>query len=99
MRQPKILWSGSPSIPPEHFLTPYPDRISGKFTLVEVTMFAGRSRDIKRRLYNAIVSGLGDIGVPADEVLIVIHEPPMENWGISGGIPASEVDVGFEVEI
>jgi hypothetical protein len=32
-------------------------------------------------------------------VLIVLHEPPMESWAVSGGIPASEVDVGFKVDI
>jgi hypothetical protein len=32
-------------------------------------------------------------------VLVVLHEPPRENWAVSGGIPASEVDLGFEVDI
>ena len=36
--------------PPEQFSLPYPDRCSDRFTLVEVTMFAGRSMDAKRRL-------------------------------------------------
>lgn len=62
-------------------------------------MFAGRSMDTKRRLYRAIVEGLAVLDVPAADVLIVLHEPAMENWGIDGGTPASEVDVGFEVDI
>jgi hypothetical protein len=32
-------------------------------------------------------------------VLIVLHEQPMENWGVDGGTPANEVDVGFKVDI
>jgi phenylpyruvate tautomerase PptA (4-oxalocrotonate tautomerase family) len=62
-------------------------------------MFAGRSMDAKRRLYDAIVRRLAVLDVPASDVLIVLHEPPMENWGVNGGIPASEVDVGFKVDI
>jgi phenylpyruvate tautomerase PptA (4-oxalocrotonate tautomerase family) len=62
-------------------------------------MFAGRSMDTKRRLYDAIVHRLAPFDVPPDDVLIVLHEPPMENWGVAGGTPASEVDVGFKVDI
>jgi phenylpyruvate tautomerase PptA (4-oxalocrotonate tautomerase family) len=85
--------------PPEQFSLPYPERCSDRFTLVEVTMFAGRSMEAKRRLYDAIVRRLVALDVPASDVLVVLHEPPMENWGVNGGIPASEVDVGFKVDI
>ncbi len=81
------------------FSLPYPDRHSDRYTLVEVTMFKGRSLDTKRRLYEAIVRELASFDVPAEDVLIVLHEPAMENWGVDGGTPASEVDVGFEVDI
>jgi phenylpyruvate tautomerase PptA (4-oxalocrotonate tautomerase family) len=70
-----------------------------RFTLVEVTMFAGRSSDAKRRLYRAVVTNLGRLGVPAPDVLIVLHEVPLENWGVHGGTPASDVDLGFEVGV
>jgi phenylpyruvate tautomerase PptA (4-oxalocrotonate tautomerase family) len=84
--------------PREQFSVPYPDRCSDRFTLVEVTMFAGRSMDAKRRLYETIVRRLVALNVPALDVLIVLHEPPMENWAVNGGTPASEVDVGFAVD-
>ena len=85
--------------PHEQFLLPYPDHHSERYTLVEITMFAGRSLDTKRRLYDAIIQRLATLGVPPSDVLIVLHEPPMENWAVNGGIPASEVDVGFKVDI
>jgi phenylpyruvate tautomerase PptA (4-oxalocrotonate tautomerase family) len=72
---------------------------SDRFTLVEVTMFAGRSLDAKRRLYRAVVMNLGRLGIPASDVLIVLHEVRLENWGIRGGTPASDVDLGFEVGV
>jgi phenylpyruvate tautomerase PptA (4-oxalocrotonate tautomerase family) len=70
-----------------------------RFTLVEITMFAGRSLDAKRRLYRAVVTNLGRLGIPPSDVLIVLHEVPLENWGIRGGTPASDVDLGFEVGV
>jgi phenylpyruvate tautomerase PptA (4-oxalocrotonate tautomerase family) len=83
----------------DNFARPFPERHSERFTLVVVTMFRGRSMDTKRRLYEGIVRNLGLSGVPACDISIVIHEPPMDNWGIAGGKPASEVDVGFEVDV
>ena len=62
-------------------------------------MFAGRSMDTKRRLYQALVDGLTALDVPRNDILIVLHEAPMHNWGVNGGAPASEVDVGFKVDI
>jgi phenylpyruvate tautomerase PptA (4-oxalocrotonate tautomerase family) len=71
-----------------------PPTSSDDFVLVEVTMFAGRSRQAKRRLYQALVRNFGEHGVAATDVLVVLHEPPMDNWGIRGGQMASEVDWG-----
>jgi phenylpyruvate tautomerase PptA (4-oxalocrotonate tautomerase family) len=85
--------------PREEFSLPYPDRHSDRYTLIEITMFAGRSMDTKRRLYDAIVRRLARFEVPGDDVVIVLHEPAMENWAVNGGTPANEVDVGFRVDI
>jgi phenylpyruvate tautomerase PptA (4-oxalocrotonate tautomerase family) len=30
---------------------------------------------------------------------IVLHDVLMENWGVAGGKPASEVDFGFKIEV
>jgi phenylpyruvate tautomerase PptA (4-oxalocrotonate tautomerase family) len=70
-----------------------------RYTLVEITMFSGRSANAKRALYRAIVRNLGTLGVPAADIKIVLIEVPPENWGIRGGQPASEVDLGFEIEV
>jgi phenylpyruvate tautomerase PptA (4-oxalocrotonate tautomerase family) len=76
-----------------------PPASSDNFVLVEVTMFAGRSRQAKRRLYQALVRNLGELGVAPTDVLVVLHEPPLETWGIRGGQMASEVELGFEVQV
>jgi phenylpyruvate tautomerase PptA (4-oxalocrotonate tautomerase family) len=82
---------------PTHFAVP-PGK-GPRYTLIEVTMFAGRSMEAKRSLYKAIVHNLGSLGVPAGDVKITLIEVPPENWGIRGGHPASEVDLGFEIKV
>ncbi|MBM4327129.1 MAG: tautomerase family protein [Deltaproteobacteria bacterium] len=72
---------------------------SDKCALVEITLFPGRSLEAKRKLYQLIVEKLEVLGAPRVEVKVVLYEPPMENWGIRGGFPASEVDLGFEVAV
>lgn len=84
-------------LPPEDFEVP-PSKTEG-FILVEVTMFPGRSFEAKKNLYHAVVRNLAGLGVGSNDVCVVLHEPPMENWGIRGGMPASEVTLGFEVNV
>jgi phenylpyruvate tautomerase PptA (4-oxalocrotonate tautomerase family) len=69
------------------------------FTLIDITMFPGRSKAAKGNLYQALIRRLGELGIDPMDVFIMLHEPPMENWGIRGGIPASDVDLGFKVDV
>ena len=71
-----------------------------QFTLIEITAFQGRSLEAKKSLYSAIIRNLGQLpGINGDDITIVLYEPPLENWGIRGGRPANEVDVGFEINV
>lgn len=69
-----------------------------RYTLVEIDLFSGRSLEAKKALYRAIVANLGKFGVPADHIKVLLRESVAENWGIRGGFPASEVDLGFKVD-
>ena len=82
---------------PDDFEIP-PTR-TDRFTLIEITMFPGRSMNAKRHLYQALVRNLAPLGIAPSDVFIVLHEPAMENWGVRGGLPASEVDLGFKVDV
>lgn len=82
---------------PEHFAAP--PVASENYTLVEISLFPGRSLDAKRKLYQGIVRRFGEIGISPADVRIVLYEVPMENWGIRGGVPASEVDPGFKIDV
>lgn len=68
--------------------------------IIEISMFSGRTLDTKRELYLLIVNTLQNkLGIDKSEVFILINEQPKDNWGIRGGTPASEIDLGFKVEI
>ncbi|MBX9849763.1 MAG: tautomerase family protein [Rhodocyclaceae bacterium] len=82
---------------PEHFHVP-PGK-SENYTLVEITIFSGRSIETKRALYQAIVQNLGALGIAANDIFIVLNEVALENWGIRGGVPASEVELGFKIQV
>ena len=56
-----------------------------KFTMIELTMFQGRTKEQKERIYEEIVKELYErLEIQATDVFIVIHEPPNENWGLAG---------------
>ena len=81
----------------EHFHVP-PGKTEN-YTVVEISIFAGRSLEAKRNLYQAIVRNLGVVGIAPSDILIVLHEIPLDNWGLRGGVPASEVNLGFKVDV
>ena len=82
---------------PEHFAVP--PEATENYILVELSMFPGRSLEAKRNLYQGIVKRFGEIGIEPKDIFIVLNEISRENWGIRGGVPASEVDLGFKIDV
>ena len=82
---------------PEDFIVP--PGCTENYLLIEISLFSGRSLDAKRALYKAIVARFTELGIAKGDIRIILYEVPPENWGIRGGIPASEVDLGFKVEV
>ena len=81
----------------ENFIIP--KNKSENYILIEISMFKGRTLDAKRLLYKYIVENLKKIGFNPSDIFIVLHEEDMDNWGIRGGYPASEVNLGFKVDV
>ncbi|WP_427893177.1 tautomerase family protein [Kribbella sp. GL6] len=69
------------------------------FTLVSIDCFAGRSIAAKRSLYTEIVTNLKPFGIPADHITILVRDLPTTNWGIRAGQPASDLDLGFNINV
>lgn len=82
---------------PDHFAVP--PGVSENYTVVEITLFSGRSRAAKKALYQGIVQRFGALGIAPSDVFIVLNEQPLDNWGLHGGIPASELDLGFRLDV
>ena len=56
-----------------------------KFTIVEITMFQGRTKEQKAKIYEEITKELYErLGIQPTDIFIVINEPPNENWGLAG---------------
>lgn len=72
---------------------------SDRFTRVEIMGIAARSMEAKRALYRILADKLEHLGVPRRETRFVLIEPAPENWGVNGGVPASDVDLGFKIDV
>jgi len=53
----------------------------------------------KRALHQAIVRNLAALDVPPPDIKITLIETPAENWGLRDGMPASEIDLGFKIDV
>jgi 4-oxalocrotonate tautomerase family enzyme len=72
---------------------------SGNITIIEILVFKGRSLEAKKSLYEQIVNNLSENpGVKKEDILIILNEQPLENWGLAGK-PANEMDLGFNVNV
>lgn len=55
------------------------------FTMIELTLFPGRTKAQKARAIELITKELNEkLAIPAEDVFIVINDPPLENWGFGG---------------
>jgi hypothetical protein len=76
-----------------------PSGASERYTRIEIVLFLGRSMEAKRALYRTIVDNVSALGVPGAEIKTILIEVPPEDWGLRGGLPASEIDLGFKVDV
>ena len=82
----------------EHF--EIPSTKTDRFTYIEITAFRGRSFEAKKRLYAAVAANLEkDPGIKGGDLVIVLNDPPLEHWGLKGGKPGNEVDLGFKIDV
>jgi 4-oxalocrotonate tautomerase len=58
---------------------------SEDIVIVEITLNAGRSVEIKKKLYADIAARLERAGVRPDDVLVSLIEVTKENWSFGGG--------------
>ena len=85
------------ALDPEDFMFPA-DR-SDKYTIIEVSMFEGRSVEAKKALVRALYANIErDCGIKPHDVEITITETPKANWGIRG-MPGDELALDYKVNV
>jgi phenylpyruvate tautomerase PptA (4-oxalocrotonate tautomerase family) len=69
------------------------------YTIIEISMFEGRSEATKRALIDELFRRLEqEAGVPPVSLEITITETPRVNWGIRGG-NAADLALGYRVDV
>jgi len=76
-----------------------PSNSYGKYIIFEIKMFSGRTLETKKMLYKELFALGNAIGVEDSNVNVIIEDIDKQNWGIRGGKPASEIDLGFKTNI
>ena len=85
------------ALEPEDFLFPA-DR-SADYTIVEISMFQGRTVEAKKALVRALFDNIErETGIAPQDVEITLFETPRENWGIRG-CSGDELGLGYKVEV
>ena len=75
-----------------------PDR-GTDYTIIEISIFAGRSEEARRRLIAELFDRLQqEVGIDPHSVEITITETPRVNWGIRGR-NAADLDLGYRVDV
>ncbi|KAA9394915.1 tautomerase family protein [Kocuria coralli] len=82
---------------PEDFI--YPADRGPDYTIIEVSMFEGRSEGAKRALIRELFTRLeAEAGLKPHSVEITITETPKVNWGIRG-MNAEDLALGYRVDV
>ena len=75
----------------------HPEDRSNRYTIIEISMFSGRSTETKKELIKTIFKRFNDeLGITPKDVEITIYESPQENWGIRG-MPGDELMLSYTV--
>jgi phenylpyruvate tautomerase PptA (4-oxalocrotonate tautomerase family) len=66
---------------------------------IEILMFCGRSKAVKKELFQSIVNRVSEHhSIGKECIMIVLNEQPRENWGLRGGIPGDEINFNYVIE-
>lgn len=77
----------------------YPSDRTGNYTIIEISMFEGRSIEAKKQLISLLFEKISkEINISVQDLEITIFETPKHNWGIRGK-PGDELQLGYKVEV
>ncbi|MBD2567930.1 tautomerase family protein [Anabaena lutea] len=76
----------------------YPSARSDKYTIIEFSMFEGRSVEAKKQLIRLLFERLQPLGISSQDLEITIFETPKHNWGFRG-LPGDEHELNYKVDV
>lgn len=77
----------------------FPADRSPRYTIIEISMFEGRSVAARKQLIRSLFERIRrEIGIDPQDLEITISETPRANWGIRGQ-PGDELGLGYKVEV
>ena len=85
--------------PLEHTDFYYPAGRTDKYTILEFSMFEGRSVESKKKLIRLLFERCDrDCGISPNDLEVTIFESPRHNWGFRG-LPGDEHALGYKVNV
>jgi phenylpyruvate tautomerase PptA (4-oxalocrotonate tautomerase family) len=77
----------------------YPASATPRYTIIEISMFEGRSMETKKALIRLLFERVGgQCDRLPNEMEVTITETPKHNWGFRG-LPGDEVGLSYKVEV
>jgi phenylpyruvate tautomerase PptA (4-oxalocrotonate tautomerase family) len=77
----------------------YPEGRTEQYTIIEVSMFEGRSIETKKQFIRMLFDTLHrNLHISPQDIEITIFETPRHNWGIRGA-PGDELALDYRVDI
>lgn len=77
----------------------YPAGRTEKYTIIEISMFEGRSIAAKKNLIRLLFERIEQaLGISPQDVEITMFETPRHNWGIRGQT-GDELSLNYKVEV
>ena len=77
----------------------YPAGRTERYTIIEISMFEGRSIETKKRLIRLLFERIHtEFAISSHDIEITITETPKHNWGFRGS-PGDEIALNYNVEV
>ena len=77
----------------------YPAGRTERYTVIEISMFEGRSVETKKRLIRLLFERIhAEMGISSQDVEVTITETPKHNWGFRG-LPGDEISLNYKIDV
>jgi phenylpyruvate tautomerase PptA (4-oxalocrotonate tautomerase family) len=77
----------------------HPAGRTDRYTIIEISMFEGRSVDAKKHLIRLLFERINaELGISSQDIEVTISETPKHNWGFRG-LPGDEIDLSYKIEV